>query len=189
MNAKNHILFEKVNHQHQKIIFEWLQEPHLQEFWDNSQEHKDDIINFINGRIKPSKYFNGIFTYWIGIIENKPFSFILTAEVKLNDECLQIWKDHISSTGTTYSIDFGIGNKAFLKKGLAAPTLIAFTEFFREHVDPKADTFFIDPDANNLLARHVYTKAGFDLVGEFKCEKKYWDFSSEKTCLMVKIVR
>lgn len=183
------IKFEKINKQHQDTLFHWLNEPHMQEFWDNSQEHRDDIIHFINGRKEPSNYFNGIFTYWIGTIDNVPFSFILTAEVKPEDDCSMISRQHISTTGTTYSIDFGIGNKAFLGKGLAASTLQAFTDFFQKHVDHKADTFFIDPDDNNPKAKHVYEKAGFNLVGEFKQEKKYWDFSGEKTYLMVKKLR
>ena len=178
--------FEKINIQHKDIIFHWLSEPHMREFWDNSQEHQDDIVNFINGRKELSNYFNGIFTYWIGMCDSEPFSFILTARVKSEEDYPPIWREHISKTGTTYSIDFGIGNKAFLGKGLAALTLQSFTEFFQKHIDIKADTFFIDPDENNPKAKHVYEKAGFELVGEFKSEKKYWDFNTEKTYLMVK---
>lgn len=180
------IHFEKINNLHQETIFTWLTEPHMQEFWDNSQEHKDDIINFINGRATPSKYFNGIFTYWIGMINNVPFCFILTAEVVADNSCNELWINNMSKNGTTYSLDFGIGNKDFLGKKLAAPTLNAFTEFFKKNIDSRADTFFIDPDENNPRAKHVYAKAGFNLVGEFKSKTEFWDFGSEKTFLMVK---
>ena len=37
------ISFEKASIKHQDMIFKWLAEPHMQEFWDNSQEHKDDL--------------------------------------------------------------------------------------------------------------------------------------------------
>lgn len=177
--------FETVKAHHQEMIFKWLAEPHMQEFWDNSPEHKEDIILFINGRKQPSPYFDGIFTYWIGLVNEEPFCFFLTSEIKPDEVCPEIWREYISKTGHTYSIDFGIGNKAYLGKGLAAPALKAFTDYFRQHVDRKADTFFIDPDSNNPRARHVYAKAGFTFVGEFKGEKKYWDFSGEKTFLMV----
>lgn len=180
------IYFEKIQPHHEKIIFEWLAEPHMQEFWDNSQEHKDDIACFIKGRKEKSNYFNGIFTYWIGFIDDQPFCFILTAEVSSKEEIPQIWKDHISTTGKTYSLDFGIGNKEFLSRGLASPTLIAFTKFFKDKIDPKSDTFFIDPDDNNPRAQHVYEKAGFYIVGDFKRGRDYWAFSGEKTYLMVK---
>lgn len=182
--TKNSIYFEKLNRQYQPIIFSWLAEPHMQEFWDNSQEHKDDIISFINGRITPSNYFNGIFTYWVGVIDNHPFCFILTAEVNQNDHHPQLWRDHLSSTGKTYTIDFGIGNPSYLGKKLAAPTLELFTEFFQEKIDPLADTFFIDPAEHNPRAKHVYEKAGFKMVGNF--EMDIGVFKGEQTLLMVK---
>ena len=51
----------------------------MKEFWDNSKKHKDDIIHFINGRIGAAPYYNGIFDYWIGLINNEPYSFLLTS--------------------------------------------------------------------------------------------------------------
>ncbi len=183
-NMLQSITFEKINHHHESIIFEWLAEPHMQEFWDNSQEHKEDIINFINGRITPSNYFNGIFTYWVGMVDTNPFCFILTAEVNKNDELPKIWQDHISKTGATYSIDFGIGNTNYLGKKLASPTLKLFTEFFQEKIDPSSDTFFIDPAEHNPRAKHVYENAGFKMVGDF--EMDIGVFKGEQTHLMVK---
>lgn len=180
------IHFEKVQSHHKEVVLSWLEEPHMKEFWDNSQEHKDDIVNFINGRKEPSSYFGGIFTYWIGSIEGTSYSFILTAEVHPNEETLELWKDHLSQVGKTVSIDFGIGNKDFLGKGLAAPTLVAFTKFFKDNVDPKVDTLFIDPQDNNPRAYHVYEKAGFKVVGNYERDKHYWDFNGKRTYLMVK---
>lgn len=178
--------FEKVQSQHEKIIFEWLAEPHMQEFWDNSQEHKDDILNFIHGRKEPSNYFNGIFTYWIGSVDGEPFCFILTAKEQFDDKLPELWKAFLSKTGNTYSMDFGIGNKAYIGKGLAHLALANFMDSFRENVDPKANTFFIDPDSDNPRAKHVYEKAGFKEVGEFKGSISYWEFSGEKSYLMIK---
>ena len=41
------IIFEKITNLYQEIIFTWLKKPHVIEFWDNSQEHLDDIINLL----------------------------------------------------------------------------------------------------------------------------------------------
>jgi len=38
----NDIHFEKAILSHKDIIFEWLDKPHVREFWDNSQAHRDD---------------------------------------------------------------------------------------------------------------------------------------------------
>ena len=57
--------FEKVGLQHIETIFSWLAEPHIQEFWDNTQDHKDDILNFVNERQEPSNYCNGKYICWV----------------------------------------------------------------------------------------------------------------------------
>ena len=82
MSALN-FTFEKANPIHEKLIFAWLSEPHMIEFWDNTQEHKDDILNFIHGR--KQHYFYGTTKYWIASINNLPFAFILTDEIKSSE--------------------------------------------------------------------------------------------------------
>lgn len=161
------IHFVKASREYEKVIFDWLEEPHMRQFWDNSQEHKDDIRNFIDGRKEPSSYFKGIATYWIGLIDKEPFAFLLTTEMRAEqDDLTPLHRANLSKTGHTITIDFGIGNPAFFGKGLGAETLNAFVEFYHK-MDPKADTFFIDPDENNPRAKRVYEKAGFQVVGEF----------------------
>jgi hypothetical protein len=57
------ITFQKATIIHKDIIFSWLREPHVQEFWDNTQGNKDDILNFIGGRTEPSNYCDGKYIY------------------------------------------------------------------------------------------------------------------------------
>jgi RimJ/RimL family protein N-acetyltransferase len=178
-----HIRFRKANTNHQELIFEWLAEAHVKEFWDNSQEHKDDILNFINGRRQ--HYFCGTTVYWIGYVDDQPYSFLLSDQLLSTQEDLSVLhKKYLSKTGHTISIDFCIGNKHFLGKGLGALTLKSFTEFYKETIDPKADTFFIDPIEHNSRAKHVYEKAGFKLVGN--CEAQLGYFKDNQIYLMVK---
>jgi len=176
--------FEKANLKRKELIDSWLDEPHVKEFWDNSPEHRQDILIFMNGRKEPSVYWNGIFTYWIGSINDQPYCLFLTAECFPDQHCPPLWKEYISNTGSTYTIDFCIGNRDHLGKGLAAVTLDAFTVFFQAQVDNKADTFFIDPDVNNPRAKHVYEKAGFKLAGHFKMAEGFFD--GHDTYLLVK---
>jgi RimJ/RimL family protein N-acetyltransferase len=180
------IHFEKATHQHKDTIFQWLLEPHMVEFWDNSQEHKDDIINFMDGRKVPSNYFCGTFLYWVCYIDDTPFAFLLSDIIRPDqDDLSALQRAHMSKSGTTVGIDFGIGNPEFLGKGLAAPTLRTFMEFYSAHVDPKTDTFFIDPDHKNLRAIHVYEKAGFELAGNFIMQNSTF-FKGNQSLLMVK---
>lgn len=180
------IRFEKLTNKYLELVFNWLKEPHMQEFWDNSQKHKDDIVNFIHGYPNPPGY--GVrFIYWIGFIDEQPFSFILTSEMDATQaDIAPLHRAHLSKTGNTITLDFGIGDPAFIGKKLASPTLLAFVEFYTT-LDPKADTFFIDPDDNNPRAKHVYEKAGFQQVGDFHVSEG--TFQGSISHLMVKRVK
>lgn len=161
------ISFEKATLQHRETIFKWLEEPHVKEFWDNSQAHKDDIDNFINGRNEPSEYADGRYVYWIGLVDNLLFCLLMTIQEFPGEDRPEIKEARLSKTGHTYGIDYMIGSKDHFGKGLGAKTLELFTDFFQKEVDEKADTFVIDPDESNPRAKHVYAKAGFKHVGDF----------------------
>ena len=177
------ITFERANLSHQETIFQWLSEPHIQEFWDNSQEHKDDILNFINGRTQT--YFFGTTKYWIAKINSVAFAIILSDQINASQPDLQqIHRENLSKQGRTFFIDFGIGNKEYLGKGLAANTLEGFVKFYHTNVDPQADTFFIDPDLSNPKAKHVYEKAGFIFKGDFEMKSGF--FEGKTTQLLVR---
>jgi RimJ/RimL family protein N-acetyltransferase len=161
------VTFEKATDAHEQIIFSWLAERHVQEFWDNTQNHKDDILNFMDGRKKPSSYSNGQYIYWIAKDNGHPFAMFMTIKEPSTDDLDEIKLDNLSKTGNSYNIEYMIGDKNYLGKGYGAKTLSEFVEFFRNTIDPKADTFLIDPATDNLKAKHVYMKAGFKYVGDF----------------------
>lgn len=48
------ITFQKASTSYTDTFFSWLAELHMMKFWDNSQEYKDDVLNFIQG--KPQTY-------------------------------------------------------------------------------------------------------------------------------------
>lgn len=177
--------FQRAGLKHKDTIFSWLNEAHIKEFWDNSPEHREDILIFMRGRSTSSTYFNGIFTYWVGSINLEPFSLIMTAEVLEDEDTPNSWIKHLSKIGKTYSLDFCIGNKKYLGKGLAASTLRAFTDHFQKE-NQEADTFIIDPDESNPRAAHVYEKAGFKFVEKFSVEKGV--FKGQNSWLMVKTI-
>lgn len=180
----NNIHFEKATLAHKDIIFEWLDKAHVKEFWDNSQKHRDDILNFIQGRNASSNYYDGIFTYWIALIEREPYSLLMTSEVLPEEDLPKKWIPYLSKTGRTYTIDFMIGEEKFLGKELASPTLKAFTQFIKNKVDSSVDIFIIDPAETNPRAKHVYTKAGFETVAEFVRDCGF--FKDIKHFLMIK---
>jgi predicted acetyltransferase/RimJ/RimL family protein N-acetyltransferase len=160
------ITFKLADKNDEPIIFSWLAEPHMIEFWDNSEEHKDDILNFIHGR--KQHYFAGTTKYFIALADNVPFAFILGDVMQADENLSAFQKEAMSKFGNTISVDFGIGNPDYIGKGLASQTLEKFILYYQENIDPKSDTFFIDPDENNPKAKHVYEKSGFKHIGEYK---------------------
>ncbi len=180
------IIFKKASFNEKDIIFSWLEEPHVKEFWDSSDAHKKDILNFMAGRLEPSSYCDGKFVYWIAFQGKDPFAFLMTIQTTAQDPIDAIKVDYISKTGHTYGIDYMIGNPAYVGKGYGALTLTRFIDFFRSNVDPKADTFLIDPEASNPRAKHVYEKAGFQHVGDFTMEEMGASGNGKKHHLLVK---
>lgn len=179
------INFKRASLVYQENVLSWLEEPHIKEFWDTSWEHREDILIFMKGRQSPSPYWNGMFDYWIGIIEDEPYCLVMTSEVRSSQSDLpDVWRRYLSKEGKTFSIDFMIGNPKYLGRGLGGPTLEAFTRFIHESVDKSVDVFFIDPADSNPRAKHVYEKGGFTTVATF-----YRDCGPEKNVkhfLMVK---
>ncbi|WP_028389653.1 GNAT family N-acetyltransferase [Legionella fairfieldensis] len=161
------IRFENLSLQHIDIVFGWLAEPFVQEFWDNTQSHKDDILNFVNGRKEPSNYCDGKYIYWIASCEGHPFAMLMTIQETVEDHLDDIKLNYLSKTGHTYGIDYMIGNKNYFGKGHGAKTLSEFLDFFRKEFDVSADTFIIDPASDNPKAKNVYMKAGFEHVADF----------------------
>ena len=161
------INFEKASISQIDIIFAWLAEPFVQEFWDNTQGHKDDILNFVNGRKEPSNYCDGKYFYWIASCDGHPFAMLMTIQETAEDHIDDIKLNHFSKTGNTYGIDYTIGDKNYFGKGYGAKTLSEFIDFFRREFDVSADTFIIDPASDNPRAKHVYMKAGFEHIADF----------------------
>jgi len=164
------IKFEKVTGAHLDTIFSWLNEHHIMEFWDNTQAHKDDIVNFAEGRKTPSSYADGQYVYWIAYLEDEAFAMLMTIQETHKEDIGEEKLKRLSKTGNTYGLDYMIGNSKFFGKGYGSQTLSDFIDFFRESIDPKADTFLIDPDSANLRAKHVYMKAGFKHECDFIME-------------------
>lgn len=161
------IHFEKATLPFYETILSWLDATHVKEFWDNTPEHRQDILLFMQGRKEPSPYADGIFTYWIGFVDQDPYCLIMTSEMLDDIDLPTYYKECISKTGSTCSIDFMIGNENYFGKGLAATTLEAFMQFMREKIDPTIDTYMIDPEEANSRAKHVYERAGFNRISEF----------------------
>lgn len=154
------ITFRKAKKADQKLLKEWFNQEHVQEFWDNSQAMWDNCESYLNGKKK-------LFDYWICLYDSKPYGLIMTSNASEQDPDKPSTSDYmvpwIEQEGTTLTIDFMIGEKAFLGKGLSDITLKKFAEV----QDPSVVALLVDPEVKNARAIHVYEKAGFVRVSTF----------------------
>ena len=104
------------------------------------------------------------------LLEDEPFAMLMTIQETHKEDIGQEKLKRLSKTGHTYGLDYMIGNPKFFGKGYGSQTLSDFIDYFREIVDPKADTFLIDPASDTPKAKHVYMKAGFKHVCDFMME-------------------
>lgn len=142
-----------------ELIYHWFKKPHVSEFFDDPETGRSipDLQNYLAGK-------DHFWTPWLAIYKDTPFAYLMTARVKKNET--GIWSKWREKKGRTYSLDILIGDEAFLGKGMSHLLIKKFINEKFKH----AAAFLIDPELRNLHAIHVYEKAGFVIVDEFKGE-------------------
>lgn len=135
------ITFKLAEQNQREQIIQWLTQEHISE-WLHGVGLKnllDELDAFFKG--------NSDSQHWIAYTQEIPFAYLLIFP-----------KDDDAIT-----VDLFIFDLNYLGKGLAVPMIQTFltTQF------PTMKRIFIDPEASNIRAIHVYKKVGFKIVGEF----------------------
>jgi RimJ/RimL family protein N-acetyltransferase len=146
--------FKKATQADKKLVHQWLELPHVKEYWDGSKEI--------------AKHFEDpFFNFWICFCDEEPFGLVVTSDASHPDPATKEVLDHIvpwlDPEGKTLLIDFAITEKDYLDKGLASETLHKFAQA----QEPSVKAFLADPEAKNAKALHVYEMAGFVKVSTF----------------------
>ncbi|WP_052675756.1 GNAT family N-acetyltransferase [Paenibacillus sp. IHBB 10380] len=166
----NKITFIKADMSHLEIVIEWFNSPHVQEFWGTGDYTRN---NFTNNIVNGTKE---LFDYWVASYDNEPFSLIMTSDA--SEDTPEHLVPFLEPDGLTLTLDFLIGNKKYLEKGLSYPTINEFQNFLNDQIS----ALLIDPESNNSKAIHVYEKAGFNKVSTFIPDEG--DFSGKSHDLM-----
>lgn len=157
---KPKITFSPLQAKQEKMVHEWLHKPHVNEWFHGVglQNTIQGIAAFISGKERR-------FYAWVAYFDGIPFGFLMTFEI--NDFSFEGLDPHLAKWvekgKNSITLDLLIGETVYLGKGLAA-TMI---EEFMRQIYPTIDVVFIDPEARNLKAIHVYEKAGFKKIDEF----------------------
>ncbi len=154
------ITFRKAVKADKKLVHEWLDKPHIKEYWDASKKMRENFDSYL----KESKPF---LDFWICSLDKEPFGLIKASDATEPDHDEERELDYFipwtELEGVTLLVDFAIGEESFLGKGLSSETLKQFAKI----QEPSVTAFLADPEAKNERAVHVFEKAGFARITTF----------------------
>lgn len=152
-SSKLNLTFGHIREKQKPLLMSWLAQDHIREWL-----HGDGLQNTLNDL---EKFFKGpsLCEHWLAYFNGTPFAYLITSEIAEDEDHLQTRQKE----GKAITLDLFICDCHFMGKGLAVPMI---REFLTQHFSHIAEVF-IDPEATNTRAIHVYEKAGFKFVGEF----------------------
>jgi RimJ/RimL family protein N-acetyltransferase len=147
--------FLPVQPEHYPLLREWLNAPHMLEWWGNPEQEIGFIIDMVEGRDTTRPF--------ILTVDAKPVGYIQYWFVGHHQN--EGWtKDHPwlkELPSETIGVDLSIGDPARLGSGLGSAALSSFVAKLRASGH---ETIIIDPNPANIRAVRAYSKAGFRSV-------------------------
>lgn len=147
--------FKKLSFEDCNQLHQWLQLPHVREFWDDGNRTVEQVHSYY--------YRNNGVARFLFLIDGEPAGYIQSYFV----DDAHPYKKFILAKKTN-GVDFFIGNKKFLGIGLAQSILEQFIRDFCHD----ANSIVVDPNSKNEKAIHIYKKCGFSTVGKYNLSDK-----------------
>ncbi len=152
------IAFIPVASEHFGLLEEWLNRPHLREWWGDPETELGYIRDMVEGRDTTRPF--------IIELNGEPAGYIqywFVADIR--DEALlqeSPWLRDVPSNAV--GVDLSLGNEHQLSMGVGSAALRRFVAML---LDMGHDTIIIDPDPSNRRAVRAYEKAGFRPIPHF----------------------
>ena len=152
--------FEPMCNSQKALVVQWLHQPYVNEWF-----HGDGLKNTLSGLDLFLSGQEPRFVPWVGYINDVPFALLMTSDIpdSEKDDPDSQYAKWIKEGEKRTTLDLLIGEKAYLGKGLAS---LMIKTFLQEHFSQDT-VVFIDPEATNKKAIHVYEQAGFTIIDEF----------------------
>lgn len=153
--AGSAIAFLPLQEVHIPLLRQWLKEPHVSEFWQETEDEAEFRQKFLNQL--PER---GVFPFIISL-ESTPIGYIQYYEArKVGGGWWPTAKEG------TFGIDQFIGEPTFIGRGFGTRIIRQFMqELFQK---PNVVEIITDPEPRNKRAIRAYEKAGFRSVGEIE---------------------
>jgi RimJ/RimL family protein N-acetyltransferase len=129
--------FRKLENSDFQILFAWLREPHVTEWWDDG----DDTIEKVKSHY--SRDMDTVFRFILQSDSGNPIGYF------------QFYLEQDNVVG----IEQFIGDGSLLNMGVGTRAVKGFLEMILKNHYPK--TIVVDPDPSNKRAIRCYQKAGF----------------------------
>lgn len=154
-SSGSNIEFIPLREEHIPLLRNWLKEPHVSEFWqetDYEEEFRQKFLSKLPDR--------GVCPYIIQV-NSKPVGYIQHYEAQKVGGGW--WPD---AEDGTFGIDQFIGEPSLIGRGLGTQIIEKFVnELFQL---PSVTKIITDPEPKNMRAIRAYEKAGFKPAGEIK---------------------
>ena len=152
--------FSMLTAAHFPLLFKWLETPHVKAWWDQDVQWTLPLIeekfgDYTKG-YKLEKGQKKTICAFIICLDDEPIGYIQLYNVHdfPRDDGVSI--DSLPSSCAAF--DWYIGEYQYTGKGIGTRIL---NQFVQEHIFPKFDHIFVDPDTANRAAIRSYEKAGF----------------------------
>ena len=121
------------------LLLHWLRKPHVQEWWDDG----DDTLEKVSAHYSVQCGENTDQRGYLVHLDGSPIGYI----------------QYYTEPKKCMGIDFFIGEKDFLDRGVGTMVMRSFVTRLREEHSPSR--IIIDPEPANLRAIRCYEKVGF----------------------------
>lgn len=146
--------FVPLRPEHMPLLWHWLQQPHVREFWDDGHRTLPQVeAHYLHRTVDTDAR--------IIRLDGQLAGYIQAYRVR-GEDAYAAWR---SRTGQTLGLDLFIGEPRWLGQGQAPAIIRAFVREVQRQ-EPELARLLIDPDRRNARAQHVYQKVGFRPVGQ-----------------------
>lgn len=152
MSKAEAIVLKPVGPEHYALLREWLEKPHVQEWWGDPEEELGFIKDMVEGRDTTRPFILefegrdiGYMQYWFVADNRSP---ALVAE--------HPWLTELPADAV--GVDITIGEEKLVSRGIGSAAVTAMISLLRSLGH---ETIIIDPDPANKRAIRAYEKAGF----------------------------
>ena len=168
----NKITLTPLQESHFPLLLKWLETPHVKAWWDEDVSWTAELIHQkhydrIHGNLDVAKPVHG----FIILYDNTPIGYIHYYNVHDDDWERELGASDSALPDSCGGVDLYIGAPDFISKGIGP---VALERFVNEHIFPKFEYAFVDPNPANIGAIKAYEKAGFHKIDKPKDVLDVW---------------